>query len=990
MTKRKEERGPPSPAKASTGRKTMHGDSMPSIRRIQADLRRFLSAIFQPNDIVEVRCLPSKESSWHQPKDLVNKANRLLGPNRDGENIYFGANPRKKIGGRSAKDVALARCLFVDIENTTIENASQLIREAGLPKPTASLNSGHGVHLYWRLKKTLKDLSAWRARQKALIAALKSDPKVHDAPRIMRLPGFMNVKDEPAVPCKLVACDARCKYDISAFPGPQPGKTAGVSDKRPATNEQTERERNPNALTLAKAYARKWQGVRKGDPGRNNSAEQHAADLTHDFALSDEEAWPILLGWNAKNLPPLDEAELRQCLGSGRKYGKNPIGCKLNDSSSIPYRETEQGLVWNKPTQDGPLCTRLTTFTAHVVADMIQDDGVETRRNLEIEASLNGKSHCFLVPASRFPAMNWPMEHLGVGAILYPGIMTKEHARTAIQMLSGEVPQRRVFTHTGWRKIDSTFVYLHGGGAVGPIGPVTDIQVQLNGSLREFILPDPPTGEVLRDAVRASLAILDLGPGRITVPILGATYRAVLGPTDLSVHLSGRTGVFKTELGVLPQRHFGIGFNSRNAPGSWLSTGNSIEVLAFEAKDALLLVDDFAPSGTSQDVARLHREAARIFRAQGNRSGRGRLRSDGSLRPVKAPRGLILSTGEDTPRGQSVRARVFLIELREGDIPSEALTQCQADADAGLYAQAMAGFLRWLACRYEEVRAHLPEEIIRLRQEATQSGQHRRTPDIVANVALGLRYLFEFSKEAGALQESEASDLWRQSWAALGEAASEQAGHLAASEPTVRFFELLSAAIASGRAHVAGPSGEPPEVPGDLGRPAAWGWWSNDNESFGRAGWQPKGPRVGWIEGDDLFLNSPAAYEVAQKMAGAVGDGIAVSEQTLKKRLKDKGLLASTEPERGRLTVRKTLEGTRREVLHLRAKALMPREPSQSSQATRYTDMETRNGDLRDSSWDGTRTESEKPPQGNGPVETLERSSGTNGAVGPARSEDTP
>ena len=71
--------------------------------------------------------------------------------------------------------------------------------------------------------------------------------------------------------------------------------------------------------------------------------------------------------------------------------------------------------------------------------------------------------------------------------------------------------------------------------------------------------------------------------------------------------------------------------------------------LAFTAKDSLLVVDDFAPGGAMSDVARAHREAGRVIRAQGNQAGRARLRPDGTLRPTKPPRCTLLGTGEDSP-----------------------------------------------------------------------------------------------------------------------------------------------------------------------------------------------------------------------------------------------------------------------------------------------------------------------------------------------------
>ena len=106
-----------------------------------------------------------------------------------------------------------------------------------------------------------------------------------------------------------------------------------------------------------------------------------------------------------------------------------------------------------------------------------------------------------------------------------------------------------------------------------------------------------------------------------------------------------------------------------------------LEKKAFLAKDAVLVVDDFAPAGTTTDVQRLHREADRLFRGAGNRSGRARMRADGGSRPTYYPRGLIVSTGEDVPSGQSLRARMLVLELAPGDIdtgrPLASSTECR-------------------------------------------------------------------------------------------------------------------------------------------------------------------------------------------------------------------------------------------------------------------------------------------------------------------------
>ena len=96
---------------------------------------------------------------------------------------------------------------------------------------------------------------------------------------------------------------------------------------------------------------------------------------------------------------------------------------------------------------------------------------------------------------------------------------------------------------------------------------------------------------------------------------------------------------------------------------SWESAENAIEAQAFAFKDEILVLDDFAPTGTAYDIQRWHKKADRVLRAKGNRAEHQRMRPDTTLRPEKPPRSLTLSTGEDVRRGQSLRARMLILEL---------------------------------------------------------------------------------------------------------------------------------------------------------------------------------------------------------------------------------------------------------------------------------------------------------------------------------------
>lgn len=81
-----------------------------------------------------------------------------------------------------------------------------------------------------------------------------------------------------------------------------------------------------------------------------------------------------------------------------------------------------------------------------------------------------------------------------------------------------------------------------------------------------------------------------------------------------------------------------------------------------------------------------------------------------------------------------------------------------------------------------------------------------------------------------------------------------------------------------------------------------------------------------------MFLEPTSALAAAQRLARDTGDTLSVGAKTLHRRLQEKGILRSTEPSRGTLLVRRVLARARRNVLHLSAGSLIPRECDQSDQ----------------------------------------------------------
>jgi hypothetical protein len=323
------------------------------------------------------------------------------------------------------------------------------------------------------------------------------------------------------------------------------------------------------------------------------------------------------------------------------------------------------------------------------------------------------------------------------------------------------------------------------------------------------------------------------------------------------------------------------------------------------------------PRGSPADIQKLNSMADRLLRGQANQSGRGRMRADGSLRPQYIPKGLVQSSGEDIPTGQSLGARMFIIELKRGDVNLSLLTQAQANAGRGLYSQALAGYLRWLAPRIDDLKKALPARQVELREAARQERwAHDKTPEIVACLQAGFEMFLRFAVDVGAIAPGQEKELFSQCWNSLLMTAKRQGTHQEGEDPTLRFLALLGAGLTSGRAYIsdAEKNGPPP-------RPHQWGWRLR---TFGlgestRDEWQPQGNGIGWLDGDNLLLEPDAAFAVVQKIAKEQDNSLPLTQRTLWKRFSEKGLLASREPSQNRNTVRWSIASTRKRVIHLKA-----------------------------------------------------------------------
>lgn len=452
----------------------------------------------------------------------------------------------------------------------------------------------------------------------------------------------------------------------------------------------------------------------------------------------------------------------------------------------------------------------------------------------------------------------------------------KTDCAEAVQFLSGEVPTRRIFCHTGWARIDGRWVFLSGGGAIG----ADRIEVDLPTELQRYALPN--RAENPGEAMGISIRLLEAAPLAVTAPLFAGIFRAPLAsiyPLDVSLFLHGPTGALKSSLAALFLAHFGD-FSRTTLPGAWSSTANALEHRAFVLKDVVFVVDDFAPSPL--DARDLESRAARLLRAQGNLAGRGRLRSDLSEHLTHPPRGLILATGEQVPTGQSILARTLMVPLEPDAVNLTMLTELQKLAPR--LPHAMSGFIDWLAPQIDRLPKLLAEIFSGARSRAHQQGNHLRVPEALVHLWLGLHAGLQFSEEIGATSHSRAEELREQCWAALLELGSEQTRVIEGDRPTRRFLEVLTTLLSQGKASVL-PRGE-----------------SHDEESHTDF--------LGWYDDDSLYLIPNAAFQSVTRFCRQSEDPFCVRRERLFRDLRREGL---TECECGRTTANVRIGiGTRR------------------------------------------------------------------------------
>lgn len=584
----------------------------------------------------------------------------------------------------------------------------------------------------------------------------------------------------------------------------------------------------------------------------------------------------------------------------------------------------------------------LADFAALIVSEVRQEDGAgEAARVFEVQGTRpDGRPMHpprVMVTAAEFSGMAWPVKEWGAAGMVHAGQGKKDKARAAVQAMSNArgVTERTVYQHTGWTTHpEHGPVYLTAGAVIGAAGGVPGVDVELSGRLGRYALPDPAREERqdVCAAVRASLALADLAPDAVAVPVLGAVYRAPLGAADFAVWVTGETGRHKTAFMGLVMAHHGAGWSRKFLPDGWNSSANALEKNAFTVKDGLFLVDDFKPSGSASDTAKAYAAVSRVLQGVADGQGRGTLTMNRESRAALFPRGLVMSSSEDLPRGHSNRARAVIVEVTRPLIDSPARSAAYFDGEekaaAGVYALALAAFIQAVAAVFAGVTAGSPAHRARVRALAPAfQGAHGRTGDAAAELAYSWEVWLSFAVAVGAIDEGKAVERWARVVSALRDTASGQGGHLQEADPVARALAVLSGLLAQGRVYLEDLADGGP-VPEDAA--ALCGYvlrrTGDGAESYGT---KPGAVMVGYYskEGGDTWAHflPDALHEALQRAVSGQGGAMLPDASKLWANMRDRlhpaGLMRCEAEAGGRMRAtakRKAPDGTRRHFITLR------------------------------------------------------------------------
>jgi hypothetical protein len=299
--------------------------------------QQFIHALYAPNEVIGIAFISPKGGVQHTFVEASKAETReyfdALVSLNETFSIYAGMNPFKSelIGqnvGRTKDNVAAVKRVYVDADESGAQVVDNILKSGKVPAPTVVLESSPGkFQLIWNTEGLTRETA--EPLMRALADEFHTDRAVAEVARVLRIPGFRNLKYVDVPEVKLVSINAGANYDKSAFRvefKPEE-KTESVKQERPLI---------PHGQIHLFLVAR--------------------AGKLRETGLTPEEIEPILLRMAHEECElPLDDNKIRQVARSMGNYeqGQDKSLLLTQGLDSDPVEITPELLAKEFPAYDG-------------------------------------------------------------------------------------------------------------------------------------------------------------------------------------------------------------------------------------------------------------------------------------------------------------------------------------------------------------------------------------------------------------------------------------------------------------------------------------------------------------------------------------------------------------------------------------------------------------------------------------------------------------
>ena len=297
-------------------------------------LKPFLQHLHRGGAFAYYHELPTRRSWWFPT------GKPLAPPIECESNWYFGVHPVSQIPPCNAhgevkppravraqkRFIAAINCLYAEFDVKVYGNKDAIrahLDASTFPIPSVLIDSGGGIHGYWLLRDTFAlesddQRSAAEVIQRLWVQTIGADPAVHDLTRILRIPGTLNLKYDPAPPVVWLSCDLDCTYSIQALTAHLP--PVHEAEPRFPNDAPVRRAKNIDAFNQATAigdllasrgYA--WRGTRRMvSPHSGSKRDGVSIDTDTNRAFVHTGGDPLCDGYWKK---PFDVVRILDCGG---------------------------------------------------------------------------------------------------------------------------------------------------------------------------------------------------------------------------------------------------------------------------------------------------------------------------------------------------------------------------------------------------------------------------------------------------------------------------------------------------------------------------------------------------------------------------------------------------------------------------------------------------------------------------------------------------